>query len=59
MEAVIPARSKQQYKFFKAMANNPKLAKKHGMTTEEAKEYISENKGKKRFSKLVDKVRKK
>lgn len=55
----MPAVSKAQYKFFKMLENNPDLAKKHGMTSQEAAELTKENKGKKRFSKLIEKINKK
>lgn len=40
----MPAVSKSQFRFFKFLENNPSEAKKHGMTSEKAKEYTSENK---------------
>ncbi len=43
----------------KAVENNPKLAKKVGMSQEQAAEYTKSNVGKKRFSKLKEKVGKK
>lgn len=52
----MPAKSKQQYKFFKMLEHNPELAKEHGMTPEVAKEYTKDNVGKKRFSKLKERL---
>lgn len=52
----MPAKSKQQFKFMKMLEHDPKRAKEVGMTQEQAAEYTKENKGKKRFSKLVEKV---
>lgn len=53
----MPASSKKQYKFMKMLENNPEIAKEHGMTSEQAKEYTQENKGKKSYDKLPDKKR--
>lgn len=55
----MPAVSKAQYRLMKAIENNPKLAKKIGMSQEQAAEYTKSNVGKKRFSKLKEKVGKK
>jgi hypothetical protein len=55
----MPASSKAQFRFMKAVENNPKLAKKVGMSQEQAKEYTKSNVGKKRFSKLKEKIGKK
>lgn len=55
----MPAKSRAQFRFFEALAHNPELAKKHNITQEKAKEYISKNKGKYAFHKLKDKVSKK
>lgn len=43
----------------KAVENDPKVAKRIGMSQEQAKEYTKSNVGKKRFSKLKEKVGKK
>lgn len=51
----MPSKSKQQFKFFKAMEENPKEAAKHGVTPEVANEF-TEGMTKKRFSKLKNKV---
>jgi hypothetical protein len=55
----MPAVSKQQYKLMKAIEHDPKVAKRIGMSQEQAKEYTKSNVGKKRFSKLKEKVGKK
>ena len=55
----MPAKSKQQYKLMKAIEHDPALAKRIGMSQEQAKEYTKSNVGKKRFSKLKEKVGKK
>lgn len=52
----MPARSKQQFKLMKAIEHNPKLAKKFGMSQEQAAEFTKSNVGKKRFSKLKEKL---
>lgn len=48
----MPAVSQQQFKFFKALENNPELRKKHKISKKEAKEYTNENVGKKSFKNL-------
>lgn len=50
----MPAKSKKQYRFFKAMENNPELAKEKGLSEETIKDYTKMTK--KRFSKLREKV---
>ena len=54
----MPAKSKAQFRLMKAIENNPELAKKIGMSQEKAKEYTKSNVGKKRFSKLKEKLSK-
>ena len=54
----MPAKSKAQFRLMKAIENNPELAKKIGMSQEQAKEYTKANVGKKRFSKLKEKLSK-
>lgn len=54
----MPSVSKQQFKFFKALANDPELAKEHGMSMKEADEFTKGNKGKKSYKNLPRKVRK-
>lgn len=55
----MPAKSQQQFKLMKAIEHDPKVAKKFGMSQEAAKEYTKSNIGKKRFSKLKEKIGKK
>ena len=53
----MPAVSRQQYKFFKAMEENPKLAKEHGVSPKVAHEF-TDDMTKKRWSKLKKKISK-
>lgn len=55
----MPASSKTQFRLMKAIEHNPKFAKKIGMSQEQASEYTKSNVGKKRFSKLKEKISKK
>ena len=55
----MPAKSKAQFRFMQAAAHNPEFAAKAGIKPGVAREYTKENKGKKRYSKLVEKMRKK
>jgi hypothetical protein len=55
----MPAKSKAQFKLMKAIEHNPEVAKRVGMSQEAAKEYTKSNVGKKRFSKLKEKLGKK
>lgn len=55
----MPARSKSQFRLMKAAENNPKFAKKLGISQEVAAEYTKPNVGKKRYSKLREKICKK
>jgi len=55
----MPAVSKAQYKLMKAAQTNPEVAKRIGISKEKAKEFTSKNVGKKRFSKLKEKLDKK
>jgi hypothetical protein len=55
----VPAKSKQQYRFFKAIENNPEFAKSAGVSQKVAKEYTKGNKGKYAFSKLKERIFKK
>jgi len=54
-----PARSKSQYRLMKAIEHDPALAKRIGMSQEQAKEYTKSNVGNIRFAKLKEKVGKK
>ena len=53
----MPAKSKAQFRFFKAMENDPAQAKEHGLTKKTIKDYTSMTK--KRFAKLKEKISKK
>lgn len=53
----MPAKSKQQFKFFKAMEENPKEAKEKGISKNLAKEY-TDNMTKDRFKNLKTKLKK-
>jgi hypothetical protein len=50
----MPAKSKSQFRLMKAIENDPKVAKKVGMSQSAAKEYTSSNIGKKAYSKLPE-----
>lgn len=52
----MPAKSRSQYRFMKAAEKG--YIDVPGLSKEEAKEYTKENKGKKRYSKLIEKVKK-
>jgi hypothetical protein len=52
----MPAKSKQQLKFFEMCANNPDHARLHCMSQETAKEYVKMNKGSMAYKKLPDRV---
>jgi hypothetical protein len=53
----MPAKSRQQYKFFKAMENNSKLRKEKGISEDTVKDYTKMSKG--RWKKLKEYVSKK
>lgn len=55
----MPARSRSQYRLMKAIEHDPQVAKKYGMSQQQAAEYTKSNVGKKRFSKLKEKIGKK
>lgn len=52
----MPAKSKAQFRFFKAMENDPKQAKEKGLSMDEIKDFT--NISKKRFAKLREKISK-
>lgn len=52
----MPAKSKAQFRLMKAAENNPEFAKKAGIDPKVAKEFTKSNKGKKRYSKLREKL---
>jgi hypothetical protein len=51
----MPAKSKRQFRFFKALQNNPNLRKEKGLTKKEAEEFTKENKGKLKYKNLPEK----
>ena len=53
----MPAKSRQQYKFFKAMEENPELAKKKGITSSVAHDFTKDM-TKQKWSKLKNKLSK-
>lgn len=54
----MPAKSRQQYRFFKAMENDPELRKRKGLSEEAVKDF-TEDMTKERFKKLKKYVGKK
>jgi hypothetical protein len=54
----MPSKSRQQYKFFKAVEENPELAKEKGIKPEVAQEF-TQGMTKGRFAKLKQKIGKK
>jgi len=52
----MPVKSKSQFRLFKAAENNPKVAKKLGMSQSKAAEMTEANVGKKSYSKLPKKM---
>lgn len=54
----MPAKSKQQYRFFKALENNPELRKEKDITKEVAEEFTA-GMTKERFKKLKKYTKKK
>lgn len=55
----MPALSKAQLRFFQILAHNKKLAKQKGMTSGQAKEYVSKNIGEKSYSNLPERKKSK
>lgn len=53
----MPAKSKSQFRLMKAVANNPKFAKKVGISEDVADEYTQSNVGKKAYGKLPEKMK--
>lgn len=53
----MPAKSRQQYKFFKYLEENPEEAKKKGLSEEQVHDFTDISK--QRFAKLKEKVSKK
>lgn len=54
----MPAASKSQFRLMKAAENNPKFAKKVGISSSTAAEYTQANKGKKAYSGLPERMKK-
>lgn len=52
----MPAKSRSQFRLMKAAANDPKFAKKVGISPDVADEFTKGNVGKKRFSKLKERI---
>jgi hypothetical protein len=52
----MPAKSKKQFRFMQAAAHNPAFAEKVGIKPKVAEEYTKENIGKKRYSKLRERI---
>lgn len=53
----MPAASKSQFRLMKAAENNPKFAKKVGISPKVAAEFIQANKGKKAYSGLPERMK--
>lgn len=54
----MPAKSKSQFRLMQAVAHNPKMAKKVGMSSDVASEYTQSNVGKKAYEKLPERMKK-
>ena len=54
----MPAKSQAQFRLMKAAENNPKFAKKVGISSSTAAEYTQANKGKKAYSGLPERMKK-
>ena len=54
----MPAKSQAQFLLMKAAENNPKFAKKVGISSSTAAEYTQANKGKKAYSGLPERMKK-
>lgn len=55
----MPAKSKKQFKFFKAVENNPKFAEKVGVSPSIGAEMTKGNVGDKAYSKLKERLKSK
>jgi len=53
----MPAKSQAQFRLMKAAENNPKFAKKVGISPKVAAEYTQANKGKKAYKGLPDRMK--
>lgn len=56
---IMPIKSQQQFKLFQAVANNPKVAKKTGISKKTAKEMLSKTKKMPKLAKVKPKTKKK
>jgi hypothetical protein len=54
----MPAASKSQFRLMKAAENNPKFAKKVGISSSTAAEFTQANRGKKAYSGLPERMKK-
>lgn len=54
----MPAKSQSQFRLMKAAENNPKFAKKVGISPDIAGEFTEMNKGKKAYDKLPERMKK-
>jgi hypothetical protein len=54
----MPAKSQAQFRLMKAAENNPKFAKKVGISSSVAAEYTQSNKGKKAYNELPERMKK-
>lgn len=54
----MPAKSQAQFRLMKAAENNPKFAKKVGISPDIAGEFTQSNKGKKAYDKLPERMKK-
>ena len=53
----MPAKSKAQFRLMKAVAHDPKVAKRVGISQSTASEYTESNVGKKSYGKLPEKMK--
>lgn len=51
----MPAKSRKQFRFWKALEHNEELRKEKGISEKVAKEYTKENKGKMSYKNLPEK----
>jgi len=54
LELTMPAKSKKQYRFWKALENSAELREEKGISSKTAKEYTAKNKGSKSYKKLPE-----
>lgn len=51
----MPAQSKRQFRFWKALENKPELREEKGISLKQAKEFTKANKGKMSYKNLPEK----